>query len=418
MLSTTADKFSPPPHSYAQIWPLLSLTSPSAPTLSARQRARNPHLITGHPIFDEGDPREDWPGGGTPGNARNAAELRRDNLARIKRFVDDLDTADAELRLRMARLGIGEVGDDATGEGRPGCAVCIETFDIDDKPEWAVGPEAHDQRVVITPCGGFHLFHRSCIRQSLEAVESWRQWACPMCRAPLRDVEAKRAEELEGRSRAGVASANGTSHKTTQKSLREEIRRREKERGYLCDYPACYPTYDTEPSTRAKIAEVKDDGADSGEDVVARLEAELDRRLITLKPCNHQVHRECLTTVLRVEDRHALEIEAEEYEEDEQQEVDAEGELSREAPSAGIDDEKGNGPRPSPSSAIHEVGRWVKCPIDKADVWAMIPVVKKSSSTTVVKQEEAGGSSSSSLASSRKDEGVVVVDNAKAVAEE
>lgn len=409
MLSTTADKFSPPPHSYAQIWPLLNLTSPNAPTLSARQRARNPHLVTGHPIFDEGDPREDWLGGGTPGNARSAAELRQDNVARIKRFVDDLDTADAELRLRMARLGIGEVGDDATGEGRPGCAVCIETFDIDDKPEWAVGPEAHDQRVVITPCGGFHLFHRICIRQSLEAVESWRQWACPMCRTSLRDAEAKRVEEAEEMSRAGVASANGTSYKTTQKSLREEIRRREKERGYLCDYPACYPTYDTEPPPTAKIAEAEDDGQDDGQDAVARLEAELDRRLITLKPCGHQVHRECLTTVLRVEDRHALEIEAEEGEEDD---GDAEDELSNREASAGLDDEKGNGPCRSASSSVHEVGRWVKCPIDKADVWAMIPVVKKAKS----KQEEA--SSSSTLASSKKDEGVVVVDKAKAVAEE
>lgn len=343
---------------------------------------------------------------------------------RVKRFIDGFDTVDAELRLRMARLGIGQIGSDASG-GAPGCVVCLEKFGEEDA-EWLADTSTLDQQVVVAPCGGFHAFHRGCLIKTLESVHSWRSWACPMCRAKLRDEEGKKKEEEEeaagvgraARGRGGVvATAAGvvtaamataaammsssrgkakppTVLRVAPTSLREEIRRREQERGYVCDYPACYPTYGELPPTPP---------ADD-KDSYARLSAQVDRRLITLKPCGHQVHRECLLLELSAEGRQTLADSAEEDEgaSGDDDSSDSVGGTRSDVASAELDQPEQRS-RHQPLPTVHEVGRWVKCCVDRKGAWAMIPVVKKGNSITG--EEEGSAEVSSSSEQRRLDKG-------------
>lgn len=216
---------------------------------------RDAHYVVAAPPFsvawlNRDDVVEAFPGFSLDRGSAQRGREAEEYTARIKRFLDGLETADAELRLRMTRLGIGEIGDSDGGEEDargPGCAICLEVFGKEsDRPEWMGSAEVHERRVIVSPCAGFHLYHRGCLRQALAAVMTWRKWSCPLCRAPLRDEAAKRVEAAErgasasspSTSAKGKAKAKAGTNATT--SLREEVHRREKEKGYVCDYPTCY----------------------------------------------------------------------------------------------------------------------------------------------------------------------------------
>lgn len=122
-------------------------------------------------------------------------------------------------------------------------------------------------------------------------------------------------------------------------SLREEIHRRERQRGFTCDYQACFPDYDLPSATD---------------------ESALDRHMIKLQPCGHELHLDCLTTSLRVKDDLRLEGGVRDEDEDEDE---------------GDEDEETEAQRGV--SAVKTVGKWVECPVDRREVWAQIPVAKR-----------------------------------------
>lgn len=255
---------------------MLTLTGLNESELPWRN-ARRAHWITGPPLpadmFAEDDttgPLWAVPPAERPSVMRAESESYP---ARIKRFLDGLETADAELRARMARLGIGELGHgDEEGESGPGCPVCLEVFGSEsDKPAWMGSAEVAERRVVVAPCGNFHVFHRGCLSKTLESVHSWRRWACPLCRGKLRDHDGRKKEEEEAAAGVGrvsdsvqtgtaataaamTAAAAANKGKPMPKvappaSLREEVRRREEIEGLICEDGAYIPTIHGNSST-------------------------------------------------------------------------------------------------------------------------------------------------------------------------
>lgn len=274
--------------------------------LPALDDARNPHFIAGPP----------FPislGFGPSGDS--AQEEEAPSAAKAKEFAETLETADEELRSRMARLGIGDIGtfdgDEDGQNGSLGCPVCLDSYDeSSDRPEWIGGQEAHDNRVVVIPCTGFHSMHRRCLEEWL-ATKSPTKWSCPMCRSSI--------------STAHLSSQTDTLEKAIaarSHSLREEIHKREKERGFLCDYQACFPDYE------------------GGED------DDLDRRMVKISPCNHSLHVECLTTSMRIAGAQHWE---------------------------GDDDDDEEPTEEDTQRGFRLVGKWVECPIDRKEGWARIP---------------------------------------------
>ncbi|PWN26521.1 hypothetical protein BDZ90DRAFT_233146 [Jaminaea rosea] len=341
-------------------WPLFSVTDVSR---ASYPNPRNAHFVSGPPfpvvLYDDmglspDDLTESLPWGESAQRWSRLREERDKNPKKARSYVDGLETVDADLRKRMARLEIGELGayaeedgtSSAASDAGPGCPVCLEIYDErSDKPEWAGGQAAQDERVVVVPCGGFHCMHRKCLLEWLAGAQSPQHWTCPMCRTALSETAEGNGEESSNGKGKGKAT-------TTKASLREEIRRREKARGFLCDYGACLPDYDTPPenSTGENAVSLNDNEAR------ARLDAQLDRRLVTLRPCGHQLHRECLTTVTRVAGG---------------------GKIDWSDPEQNIDDPQCPEMDGEAAKKVRKVGHWVTCPVDKRDAWAVIPVLPK-----------------------------------------
>lgn len=339
-------------------WPIISLQQGNPPPgLPLPNDPRRAHFLAGPP-FPIRITMTDGPDG------FQAEE--QPNPEHAKTFVDSLETADEELRSRMARLGIGDIGACGGDEGELGCPVCLDPYDeSSDRPEWVGGEEAKDHHVVVIPCKGFHSLHRRCLLDWL-ASKPPSQWSCPMCRSSITPSSL-----LKNRPRASGAEPSGQpmssihppSDESLKKelaahsrSLREEIHRRENQQGYLCDYLACFPDYERHND-----------------------EEDLDRSIVTLKPCGHRLHLDCLTTSLRIANgfgnKTGLEPEDTE-DEDEDEDSDTE------------------------SSPVKMVGRWVECPVDRKEVWTMIPVSKKRRGASLAD----GSHTESALANDRAEE--------------
>lgn len=317
-------------------WPIISLQDGNLPSgLPMPRDPRNAHFLAGPP----------FPIRITMSTGPDGLQAEEQpNPERAKTFVDSLETADAELRARMARLGIGDIGSIGGEDGELGCPVCLDPYDESaDRPEWVGGDEARDHHVVVIPCNGFHSLHRRCLLDWL-ATKPPSRWTCPMCRSSITPSDLlKDQPHRTGAPAAGqpLSSVHPPSDESLQKelaarsqSLREEIHRREKAQGYLCDYLACFPDYEQSQ-------------ADATDD--------LDRRIVTLKPCGHRLHVECLTTSLRIlngfNDKGTL-----------------------------VDDEQGSDDEDEDEDdreRVKLVGKWVECPVDRKEVWAKIPVLKK-----------------------------------------
>ncbi|CAO1615182.1 unnamed protein product [Parajaminaea phylloscopi] len=331
-------------------WPIISLRDGQVPAgLALPEDPRHAPFLAGPP-FPIRISMTNGPGG--------AQAEEQPNPERAKTFVDSLETADAELRERMARLGIGDIGafgGDSDEAGELGCPVCLDVYDeTSDRPEWIGGEEAKDQHVVVIPCNGFHSLHRRCLLAWL-ASKPPSQWNCPMCRSSITPSDLLRQNpHATGTRQTGqpLSSVHPPSHESLQeeiaarsRSLRDEIHRREKDHGYLCDYLACFPDY--EPRRDAD---------------------DLDRSLVTLKPCGHKLHLECLTTSLRVSNGlgSAATPEAEAGDEDEDEDEDD------------VSDTDSGGAAKTPGDLrVKTVGRWVQCPVDRKEAWALLPVIRR-----------------------------------------
>ena len=193
-------------------------------------------------------------------------ERERADPAKAAAFVDTLEKADAELRSRMARLGLGDIA--AGGEEELGCGVCLDSYAPEDRPDWIAGKAAQDEAVVAVPCDGHHTLHKACLRDWL-AKTPQSQWTCPFCRASL----AKHP------------------HRTRTHTLRDEVRARERANGWRCDAPACLPRY---PEDAAAVP--------------------APTQLVKLTPCRHEVHLDCLCTAMRVQDATAAPLETDDEE--------------------------------------------------------------------------------------------------------
>lgn len=289
-------------------WPVISLQVPEPGIFQVRQNLgmrHSPHFVALAPFF------------------LHLEILIPPSAEKANTFVDSLETADAELRSRMARLGIGNIGEDS----QLGCPVCLDNYDDSaDRPEWLDGQEAQNNRVAVVPCPGFHTMHRKCLKEWLTA-NSPSHWSCPMCRCSISADELTGARM--GKSTNGAASLQKAIEAKSQ-SLREEIHKRERKQGFLCDYPACFPDYD------------------AGIDAAKTL---LDRQIVKLAPCNHELHLECLCTSMKVT-----------------------GGLTRPTPE---DAEEDTYDEETLRRGYTLAGKWVECPIDKKEVWTQIPVPVK-----------------------------------------
>ncbi|CAO1638835.1 unnamed protein product [Sympodiomycopsis kandeliae] len=299
-------------------WPLLSFQNPP-PGMPRTEDRHNPHFVVGQPF----PLRLSFTG--PAGQDGGVEEYEPPDPVKAKSFAQSLETADAELRSRMARLGIGDIGyhmsSDDDDEEQLGCPVCLDNYDDSaDRPEWLDGESATDNQVVVIPCKGFHTMHRHCLVAWLSS-KSPQKWTCPMCRSSISpDHFLKQNTSKSSKSLAVLSAIESQSA-----SLRDEIHKREKSKGYICDYQACFPDYDHHNEE----------------------EENLDRMMIKLAPCGHSLHSECLTTTLRI--KNDLKLSGEEEEEEEYEEEDR-------------------------LRGYKILGKWVECPIDKKESWAKIPV--------------------------------------------
>lgn len=278
---------------------------------------------------------------------------------RAMRFVDSLERADAELRERMAQLGMGSIGDygnrqeNEGGEGALGCGICLDEYPSEDRPEWIGGQASKDEEVVAVPCAGHHTLHRICLYEWLAKTPP-SEWTCPFCRAGLDKKKVEKSAQTERSTQTNVVVSDDVIKKAQQeakaRSLREEVRLREKARGWRCDSPACLPRYPD----------------NNGEDTSGSL--------VSLLPCRHKLHLDCLCTSMRLEQADIVvssdqdDEEVEEVEEEEEEEEAAIMSAGLCAAEELLDD----------SSIKNTVGKWVTCPTCRVEAWAELPIKKRS----------------------------------------
>jgi hypothetical protein len=268
---------------------------------------------------------------------------------RAARFVDSLERADAELRERMAQLSMGAIGDyggrqdNEGGEGALGCGICLDEYPSEDRPEWIGGQASKDEEVVAVPCAGHHTLHRRCLYEWLAKTPP-SEWTCPFCRAGLdkAKVDSSASNTTQGNDAVKKAEQDSKS-----RTLREEVRLREKARGWRCDSPACLLRYPCKDG----------DGTDYQAD-----------ELVSLLPCRHKLHLDCLCTSMRLEQLDAFEPDCEEEDDDDDDAQDSTS-IKEDAPAGDlfIDDQ------PSKNT----VGKWVTCPTCRTEAWAELPMKKK-----------------------------------------
>jgi hypothetical protein len=254
----------------------------------------------------------------------------------------------------MARLEIGDIG-----TGGVGCAICLEEYELDDRPAWFAGDEeTRNLECVVVPCKGHHTLHAACLHDWL-APRPPEQWACPFCRsalAPKKSADGA-ADQLPSPAAPGL------------ELLRDEIRKRERAQGWRCDTPACLPRY---PDER--------DANEARED---------DDRLPKLKPCAHEHHLECLCTSMKLEQAISSDDEEDDAEDD-TDDATADDHMADAADSEHAAEEAAVGSSShtrtlslDPSAGRDVVGKWVVCPACRIEAWATLPARSAKSSGRV-----------------------------------
>ncbi|KAJ9477207.1 RING-type domain-containing protein [Pseudozyma hubeiensis] len=332
-------------------WPIAQVTPgspPGGPSPDAPE-SQQPRLVAGPPFRILLDIHF------TP-----APEAEQPDPKKAADFVKQLERADAELRARMARLGMGSIGGfgDAIAGGAEadallGCGICLDSYDTDDRPEWIDGPKSQDEAVVAVPCSGHHTLHAGCLRDWLEKLPP-SQWTCPFCRASI-GLSPKKSNARDTTSSSPTKSAAVSSASAPHTTLREEVRARERKRGWRCDAPACLPRY--------PLASQPDDGHLE----LPETTDDMTTELVKLAPCHHEVHLDCLCTSMRIEN-------------------DLVGAHDLDAILGSSDSEPDSLPvqRDASSSKVDEqqqqrdtVGKWVNCPACRKETWAQLPLRRR-----------------------------------------
>lgn len=368
-------------------WPIANITNgpPGAMPIEQPSPSNMPQFVTGPPFrialnVSYGPP----------------PEAPRPDPERASRFVASLERADAELRGRMARLEMGDIGDyggsqkNEGGDGAAlGCGICLDEYGVEDRPEWIGGQNSIDEEVVAVPCAGHHTLHHRCLYEWL-ANTAPNQWTCPFCRAPLdkekvdqsaSEQEQQRRQQQRRQHQETTNEADDNLKKAESeakaRTLREEVRLRERARGWRCDSPACLPRY-PESSNEEKECVHQAEGlvtSDWPSDVMS---------LISLLPCRHKLHLDCLCTSMKLEQADlGHEDDSDEDSEGEEEEAeleDVEQEENTGEPSdrsaTSFEKEKGLVSSP-PVSKQQTVGKWVTCPTCRHEAWAELPVRRK-----------------------------------------
>jgi hypothetical protein len=351
-------------------WPLAAIERPADANASGNPAPELPQYVAGPPfhialnIFFGAPP-----------------EPERADAERATRFVSSLERADSELRSRMARLGMGDIGDyggsqDNEGgeDAALGCGICLDPYPDEDRPEWIGGQASIDEEVVAVPCAGHHTLHHRCLYEWLANTPP-SQWTCPFCRAPLdkEKVESSAAANGGGTqetTRPPGADADAKDELRAKcRSLRDEVRMRERANGWRCDSPACLPRY---PARGQK------DGCAEAEIGESECEHSMNvdaLKLIALLPCRHKLHFDCLCTSMKLEQVESASVSSEEEDQEEEEaEVDTqivEGNALARASTAFPQ-------HGQPHSHFQEtVGKWVTCPTCRHEAWAEMPVRRK-----------------------------------------
>ncbi|KAK0545299.1 hypothetical protein OC846_005729 [Tilletia horrida] len=349
-------------------WPVMPLDHGEGEGAAPQElTSLRPHLAAGLPfqiMFRFG------PGPGAP------VEEEQPSKEKADKYVAGLERADAELRERMARLGLGDIGDYGASDslmdthGTQGCGICLEPFAAEDNPEWLVGKQRAEEETVVPPALG---------GPASNSVEP----------APTTATASQNADDAKRKAEEEQAQAQA-------RTLREEVRFRERRMGYRCDAPACLPIY---PSGSGVSSAEEDLGPDA--------------QLIKLAPCHHEVHLGCLQTTMRVETDlltpHPIEEEEDDMDEDEDDDEPeaaqthdgeedkaaepgffecAERKRKRETESDGspcsmdsqrhhLDSSSADKREAPPTETVEPkrtIGKWVTCPTCRGECWAEIPV--------------------------------------------
>ncbi|KAJ1018594.1 hypothetical protein NDA16_004876 [Ustilago loliicola] len=340
-------------------WPIAQVTPgspPGGPSPDAPE-SQQPRLVAGPPFRIILDIHFAAP-----------PEPEQPDPEKAAKYVQQLERADAELRARMARLGMGSIGgfaDAAGGDDQDallGCGVCLDNYEAEDRPEWIDGQKSQDEAVVAVPCPGHHTLHAGCFREWLAKLPP-SQWTCPFCRASLSPDTTHRPAQNSAPSARGTTGSSRTSLKAASTSsapvhttLREDVRARERQRGWRCDAPACFPRYPVSSRT------------DDGHFELPETSDGMTTDLVKLTPCRHEVHLDCLCTSMRVENDLVC-----------ADDLDAIMGYSED----GSDDElrqKDGGNAESTNENEEErdiVGKWVTCPTCRKECWAELPLRRK-----------------------------------------
>lgn len=365
-------------------WPIANITNgpPGAMPIEHPLPPNMPQFVTGPPFrialnVSYGPP----------------PEVPQPDPERASRFVGSLERADSELRGRMARLGMGDIGDyggsqnNEDGNGVAlGCGICLDEYASEDRPEWIGGQSSIDEEVVAVPCAGHHTLHHGCLYEWLANTPP-SQWTCPFCRAPLdKEKVDQSASEQEQQRRQETRQRQETNEnednlkkkaelEARARSLREEVRLRERARGWRCDSPACLPRYPDSTNEEK-------DCAHQGEDLTVSDWPSDVTSLISLLPCRHKLHLDCLCTSMKLEqaDLGSEDDSDEEVEEEEEAEEEVAGdgkavEQSNDSETA-FEEKKAVVDSP-PVSKQQTVGKWVTCPTCRHEAWAELPVRRK-----------------------------------------
>ncbi|PWN32835.1 uncharacterized protein FA14DRAFT_78507 [Meira miltonrushii] len=363
-------------------WPIANITNgpPGAMPIEQPIPPNMPQFVTGPPFrialnVSYGPP----------------PEVPRPDPERASRFVGSLERADAELRGRMARLGMGDIGDyggsqnNEGGNGAAlGCGICLDEYASEDRPEWIGGQSSIDEEVVAVPCAGHHTLHHRCLYEWLVNTPP-SQWTCPFCRAPLdkekvdqsaSEQEQQRQQETRQRRQDTNENEDNLKKKAElearARSLREEVRLRERARGWRCDSPACLPRYPDSPNDEKDCAHQGEEStvSDWPSDVTS---------LISLLPCRHKLHLDCLCTSMKLEQADlGSEDDSDEEEEEETEEIvgEAKAEEGSNDSNTLINEPEAKVDSPLVSKQ-QTVGKWVTCPTCRHEAWAELPVRRK-----------------------------------------
>ena len=250
---------------------------------------------------------------------------------KARAYVESLERVDAELRSRMAHFSITsasvESSNDASMQHVSGCGVCLEPYPIEDKPAWFTeGTNEPDETVVAIPCHGFHTIHASCLVEWLSS-KAPSQWSCPYCRAPLR---------------------SNAKHNPPPMTLREYVRQKEREQGWRCDAPTCFPCYS--------------DGEKH------------ESPLIKLMPCRHEIHLDCLCTNMRIEMAYSGARTCTDCEDDTDDD-DTTDSMTEESESAPHLDANVHSTSDLTLNCAENdtIGKWLTCSVCRRDAWALLP---------------------------------------------